>query len=541
MSCAHPPIVIINERKIAMTKYLLSRLVRGLCSILVVIAIVMVLIYSCLDKMMIFKLDSNWTKMKSNAKIAYQMQQWEKYGYLDYIPYSDWLKTLLKSGEIDQETYDRVVKFGDTELKDTPEVAQFMEKFKDYYESKGYKFERKAADKIKNKYKEGGSPIAYVYRNTPVWVRMWNYLGDLITIDNVNYVKDDIADRGLYLEMNDPAYGGEKFSPAIMGNGTRHKYLVYFDDQFPYFHQNLLQIRLGSSYTIRKDIDVFNIMTDTQGSFLTSTVTYPSGLVEQSADNLHSLTYVSGSFENGTVIIKDRYVDDYTNLSTYKNGMSRMGYSFVIGIISVIMAYILAIPLGTIMALKKDKFIDKLGTFYIVFIMAVPSLAYIFLFKAIGHRIGLPSTFDMENPTWMMYILPIISLALPSVASLMKWLRRYMIDQMNSDYVKFARAGGLSEGEIFTKHVLKNAIIPIVHGIPGSLLGAMTGAIITERVYVVPGVGNLLTTAINQYDNGVIVGMTLFYALLSVVSIILGDLLMSMLDPRISFTTKGRK
>lgn len=116
-----------------------------------------------------------------------------------------------------------------------------------------------------------------------------------------------------------------------------------------------------------------------------------------------------------------------------------------------------------------------------------------------------------------------------------------MIDQMNSDYVKFARAGGLSEGEIFTKHVLKNAIIPIVHGIPGSLLGAMTGAIITERVYVVPGVGNLLTTAINQYDNGVIVGMTLFYALLSVVSIILGDLLMSMLDPRISFTTKGRK
>ena len=100
MSYAHPPIVIINERKIAMTKYLLSRLVRGLCSILVVIAIVMVLIYSCLDKNMIFKLDSNWTKMKSNAKISYQMQQWEKYGYLDYIPYSDWLKELLKSGVI---------------------------------------------------------------------------------------------------------------------------------------------------------------------------------------------------------------------------------------------------------------------------------------------------------------------------------------------------------------------------------------------------------------------------------------------------------
>jgi oligopeptide transport system permease protein len=144
----------------------------------------------------------------------------------------------------------------------------------------------------------------------------------------------------------------------------------------------------------------------------------------------------------------------------------------------------------------------------------------------------------MVNPTWLMYILPIISLALPSIANLMKWLRRYMIDQMNSDYVKFARSGGLSEGEIFRKHVLKNAAIPIIHGIPGSILGSLVGAIITERVYVVPGAGNLLTNAINAYDNGVIVGVTLFYALLSVVAIICGDILMSMVDPRISFTTK---
>jgi oligopeptide transport system permease protein len=122
----------------------------------------------------------------------------------------------------------------------------------------------------------------------------------------------------------------------------------------------------------------------------------------------------------------------------------------------------------------------------------------------------------------------------------MKWLRRYMIDQMNSDYVKFARSGGLSESEIFTKHILKNAFIPLVHGIPGTILGAITGAIITERVYVVPGAGNLLTKAINMYDNGVIVGMTLFYALLSITSMILGDILMSLVDPRISFTSKAR-
>jgi oligopeptide transport system permease protein len=162
------------------------------------------------------------------------------------------------------------------------------------------------------------------------------------------------------------------------------------------------------------------------------------------------------------------------------------------------------------------------------------------MFRAIGGKMGLPTTFDMINPTTLMYVLPIISLALPSVANLMKWLRRYMIDQMNADYVKFARSGGLSEGEIFSKHILKNAIIPVVHGIPSSILFSLTGAIITERVYVVPGIGNVLTTAINAYDNGVIVGVTLFYAVISVAAVILGDVLMSMMDPRISFTTKAR-
>ena len=214
--------------------------------------------------------------------------------------------------------------------------------------------------------------------------------------------------------------------------------------------------------------------------------------------------------------------------------------AFVIGIIAVILSYLLAVPLGILMARKKDKLVDQLGTIYIVFIIAVPSLAYIFLFKAIGGKMGLPTTFDMDSKSKLMYILPIVSLALPQVANLMKWLRRYMIDQMNSDYVKFARSGGLTEGEIFTKHILKNAAIPIVQGVPASVLFALTGAIITERVYVVPGAGNLLTEAISKYDNGVIVGVTLFYAVLSVISIILGDVLMSMVDPRISFSTKDR-
>ena len=409
-------------------------------------------------------------------------------------------------------------------------------------EADGYDVERlDGVTKVKSKkYKEGGDPRLYAVKDIPVIQRLGKYLGGLVTIDNIHYVEEDIEDRGLTFTWYDPVYGGEKFSPAIIGNGTYNRYLLYVDNQFPYIHQNLIKLNLGLSFSIRQGIDVFTTMTETQGSYTYSMVTYPSGTVAESADNLHSATYAAGSLENGTPVIKANYVDDYTNVSTYKGGMSKMGYSFVLGIIATFLSYLIAVPMGIMMALKKEKLIDKLGTLYIVFITAVPSLAYIFLFKSLGGKFGLPTTFDMENPTWLMYVLPIISLALPTIAGQMKWLRRYMIDQMNSDYVKFARSGGLSEGEIFTKHILKNAIIPVVHGIPGSILFALTGAIITERVYVVPGVGNMLTKAISAYDNGVIVGMVLFYAVLTVASIILGDVLMSMMDPRISFTSKAR-
>ena len=525
-----------------MTKYLINRILRSICSIVIVVGVVMVMIYSALDRNLIFAQDAQYTKVQLNAKEVYCLQQWEKYGYVDYIPYADWLKELLRDGEIDQETYNEAVKLAKTAEADNELTQKYSAQFREEMEAEGYDVERlDGVTKVKSKkYKEGGDPRFYAVKDIPVIQRLGKYLGGLVTIDNVNYVEEEIEDRGLTFTWYDPAYGGEKFSPAIMGNGTFNKYLLYMDDQFPYLHQNLVKLNLGLSFSIRQGIDVWTTMTETQGSYAYSMVTYPSGAVSESADNLHSATYAPGSLENGTPVIKANYVDDYTNVSTYKNGMSKMGYSFVLGIIATFLSYLIAVPMGIMMALKKEKLLDKLGTLYIVFITAVPSLAYIFLFKSLGGKFGLPTTFDMENPTWLMYVLPIISLALPTIAGQMKWLRRYMIDQMNSDYVKFARSGGLSEGEIFTKHILKNAIIPVVHGIPGSILFSLTGAIITERVYVVPGVGNMLTKAISAYDNGVIVGMVLFYAVLTVASIILGDVLMSMMDPRISFTSKAR-
>ena len=523
-----------------MAKYLIKRLLRGLASIVVVVAIVMVLIYSLLDRQGIFAADTTYTKLNNNAKTMYMYRQWQKYGYLDFITYADFLNGLVKSGELTAEERDSMG-IGRTASDDSPEVAALVERFTQEYESQGFKVVRLKAVVAKRKLATGGQQQLFATRNRPLIDRLIKHFTGIITVDNIHYVPEDrdIGERGLTFTTHDPVYGGEQFAPAIMGNGTKHKYLLYFDHQFPFIHQNLVNVNLGLSYSIDTGVDVLQIMNVTQGSYVLSPTVFPTGLKESSADDLHSATYMADTRQSSKVL-EERFTDDYTGVVTLKGGKSKMGYSFSIGILATCLAYLLGVPLGIIMARHKDGLVDKIGTFYIVFIIAVPSLSYIFLFKAIGGSFGLPTTFDVNSSNALMYLLPIISLALPSIANLMKWLRRYMVDQMNSDYVKFARSGGLSENEIFFKHILKNAAIPIIHGIPGAVLFSMTGALITERVYVVPGVGDLLTRAINAHDNGVIVGVTMFYALLSVVSIILGDILMSMVDPRISFSNESR-
>lgn len=532
--------VLSAQRVKNMTKYLLKRLLHGALSIIAVVALVMILVYTLMNRSKVILGDPVYKKQLNNSKVTYQYSKWEEYGYLDYVTYADYINSLASAGEIDEETRAGVIGIARTPEKDSERAKKYINQFTEYYESQGYTVERlDAVMSNPKKVADGGQAQLFAYKDHSLLKRLWNYFSKLIVVDNVNNVKDDIGKRELTFTLYDPAYGGEKFSPAIMGNGTTHRYLLYFNDTFPYIHQNLVTINLGTSYSVNKGIDVFKTMTNSQGSFNLSTITYPTGLTEESADDIHTATYVSGSREL-SLVYSERFDSDYTNVDINRSGFSKMGYSFVIGIIAVILSYMLGVPIGILMARRKDKLIDKIGTVYIVFIIAVPSLAYIFLFKAIGGSMGLPTRFNTDSDNLLMYVLPIVSLALPSIANLMKWLRRYMIDQMNSDYVKFARSGGLTESEIFTKHILKNAIIPIVHGIPGSVLFALTGAIITERVYVVPGAGNLLTEAINTYDNGVIIGVTLFYAVLSVLAIILGDILMAMTDPRISFSTKSR-
>ena len=327
----------------------------------------------------------------------------------------------------------------------------------------------------------------------------------------------------------------------MVGSGTQHKYLLYFDNRFPFIHQNWIHINLGVSYTTYRGQEITSVINNPTGELVASRQQYPTALgtdqYEDTAIDFHTLSFNPGVLSD---VEKTQFPDQYTVYQYRRGGMSMIQNSFVIGLIATVLAYFLGLPLGMLMAMKKDKIVDKLGNAYIIFIMAVPSLAYIFMFAALGTTLfHLPYKFANAEVKALAYILPVISLSLPSIGNLMKWMRRYMIDQMNSDYVKFARAEGLSESEIFKIHISRNAMIYLVHGIPGSILGCLTGAIITERVYSVPGIGNLLTTAINSHDNGVIVACTVFYTSLSIISLILGDVLLAKYDPRISLSEEG--
>lgn len=506
----------------------------------VAISLIMVMLFVWMDNTQIFAEDEQYSKLSNNQKTTYMYTMWEKYGYLDYVSYNEWLNELVASGELDEEFKSTLSTIGRTPEADSEDVREYVEKFTEYYSAKGYTITRlDAVMATSSRVATGGGQTLFASQNTPTWKRVLRFFTGLLTFDNINYVEEDIGERGLTFTLYDPAYGGKTFSPAIMGNGTFHKYLLYFDSSFPYIHQNFVRLTLGTSYSVHKGVDAFETMTQSQGAYVTSATYYPTGLVEQSADDLHTATYLAGSRENN-LVYQTQFTDDYTNTSLHKDSRSKIYYSFIISILASFFTYLFGLPLGILMAKKKDTWVDNLGNAYVIFMIAVPSLAYYFMFKAVATKVGLPTLFSLDNPTVAMYITPVLASLAASVAGTMKWMRRYMVDQMNSDYVKFARAEGLSEFEIFTKHIFKNAAIPIAHGIPNTVIMALSGSIMMERIFTIPGVGGLLVEAIGAYDNSVIVGVAFFYGVLSIISTILGDITMAIMDPRISYTTKAR-
>ncbi len=219
--------------------------------------------------------------------------------------------------------------------------------------------------------------------------------------------------------------------------------------------------------------------------------------------------------------------------------------SLQLGLTALCISLALGLPLGILMARStrsRFKVWDKLGTVFIVIIQAMPSAVYHILIQFIGSQseLGKALGFEMlfDQGKLVTYVLPVISLSIGNIAYYAMWLRRYMVDESNKDYIRLARAKGVPNGVISRRHVFRNAFVPLVQYIPNSILFTLMGSLYVESLYSVPGMGGLLVTAIKRQDNTLVQALVLIYAVISILGLLFGDILMGIVDPRISFAKK---
>ncbi len=230
---------------------------------------------------------------------------------------------------------------------------------------------------------------------------------------------------------------------------------------------------------------------------------------------------------------KNQYVTDVI--------AAKMSVSMEIGLISLAISLVLGVVFGVLQAHYKNGLFDHVGTGYTVIVNAVPHLViYTVIMIAGSSLLGLPMRYDATaaNVT-ATKVLPVICLSIGSTAGYMLWTRRYMVDELNKDYIRLAKLKGLSGRKVMFRHVLKNAFVPLAQYLPYSILLTVGGSLLVETFFSVPGMGPELTKAISRYDLNLVQGIVLLYATMGILGVFLGDLLMTMIDPRIKLIGKG--
>lgn len=213
--------------------------------------------------------------------------------------------------------------------------------------------------------------------------------------------------------------------------------------------------------------------------------------------------------------------------------------SFQYGIIALAIQLCVGMPLGVMMARKKGGIVDKVGNLYVLLINALPQAVYFLLIQLyLSTWLNLPMIVDRQG-SLPSRILPIICLSLGGIASNAMWMRRYMVDQLNMDYIRLARAKGMTSTQVAFRHIFRNALVPMVQSLPASLLFTISGSLYVESLFSINGMGGLLVTSIQRQDNPLVQTMVLLYSVISVLGLLLGDLAMMLVDPRITFTKKG--
>jgi len=220
----------------------------------------------------------------------------------------------------------------------------------------------------------------------------------------------------------------------------------------------------------------------------------------------------------------------------------RLSVTVELGVLALVISLLVGIPLGTLSAIRENTLLDHIARLVSLFSLSMPVfwqaammiLAFSLWFNWVP-PVDFVSPFKdpVSNLTQMM--LPAIALGTVVAAQVMRMTRSSLLDVLRHDYVRTARAKGLAEGLVVRRHAFKNALIPIITVIGVQIGYLLGGAVVTEQVFTLPGVGRLVLDAVSQRDYPLVQGTILFIALLFMLSNLIVDLLYAYLDPRIRY------
>lgn len=222
----------------------------------------------------------------------------------------------------------------------------------------------------------------------------------------------------------------------------------------------------------------------------------------------------------------------------------RFPVSARLGLQGVTFGLIIGLILGIVAAFRRNSWIDYLVMFIAILGISVPSfviavLLQYFFSGGILPTVGWP-TVNVWTSGFKFTILPTIALSFGSIATYARYMRASVLDVVNQDYILTAKAKGVSNVAIIWKHIIRNAILPIITILGPQIAGVITGSFIIERIFSIPGLGEYYVQSINNRDYTMIMATTIFFAALYIISLLVVDILYGVIDPRIRVTGEKR-
>ncbi len=221
-------------------------------------------------------------------------------------------------------------------------------------------------------------------------------------------------------------------------------------------------------------------------------------------------------------------------LTTNEIIASGFPYSLRIGIYASGLIVLFGIAAGILAALRQNRFVDHFLMVLSTLGSTIPSFVfatlYLFLFSKI---LGLVPAFGVKP--WTGYIGPVLVTSVFSMAFVTRLMRTSMIEELNQDYIRTARAKGISEFKVVAKHAMRNAILPVVTYVGPMIAMVVTGSFVIEKVFGIPGIGSLFTSSVLTRDYTLIMGITVFFSVFLVFCTLVVDILYVFVDPRIKY------